>query len=532
MELIKNLIKYFLILLIIVVLAGALMAGVMFVFPSVSLFGFRYVSSHSEYGFISDVGNSITKINVETDNYDIIVRPYRSSKSEPTTTKICISVVSSLTGYSRNGINETQVKKVGTEEYKSVSLLENDPKLIQNEDGTEFTIVLNEPTGVVAYGNSKVIISVPEVSQNVQYNLKTNNGAISFEKNSENEEQMISASNVDVTVSSIRGSLNLNNLSMADGSDLFINNYIGRVKVDSTKLGNVTINSNSGNFEFAQIGYEGPSNVGKLTVKGNNPYVKVGTVYGAVNYGKDGAVTTGYLEIGTLKKEIIYNSINGILKIDKALSTIEATTESGEITIGQIGEKGDNFQVDINSKSGKVTLGGENKNVYCLSKVLTESGRVVVNNFSEENHDCEIETTSGSIEVTFEKSDAIKNLIAKTSSGAITLNNICGEVSATTGNNSKIYANFYKVSKKANFNTSNGEVEIVLPVPTNTNIYQLNLKNKQNNLNVDIAGYEKTSFDGEKVDEYYQFSKVFPDGKTGANEICVTTSSGRISVHE
>ena len=532
MELIKKMLKYLFILIIIAVLACSIMAGILFLFPNVSLFGFRFASGHKENVAI-ETNSVIKKVNIETNHFDIIIKPNSDeNKNSSDNENLRVVINNDYTGYSKNGLNNVQIKKVGTDEFLDSSKFDN-VSFAHFKNGDELTLVLNEPDGVISFGSSSVIVFLPENASGVEYNLKTNTGKISFEKNSYDETKVISTKNITLSVSSAFGSFSLDNASMQDGSDLTISNYIGRVEINSEKIGNVKINSNSGNFTFKQIGYEGFDG-GSLTVEGNNPYVRVtGTVFGSVTYTN---VTTGFVEIGTIKGDLIYESENGILRVNKILGSIETFNKSGETTIKQIGDGVVTpTSANIESESGAINLGTDDSKIYYLSQVNTKTGKVVIKNLASSVSQ-NIQTTKGSVEIEFSEDANQKDLKVSTESGSITLRKVYGNMNIKTGNSSKIYAEMLAISNESSFVTDGGEIELVLPAPTTgeNRKYKLEIMNKQKNkMNIKIGNFAKTEFDGEQDEnQFYSFTQIFPQDETTENVINIKSNSGLIKVHE
>lgn len=547
MSLIKSILKYAIILFVIAFAVVSILAGIMLLFPNVKLFGFRYAASKTGSAII--VNNAtVSSVTVETNNFDIVVLP-NSEEGVSKNNRLRMVIENRYTGfsnakYNKEIMNQTLVLNLTTNEY--VPFTEFKDLNLSNFRTSEgnYVIKIKEPTGLISYGNSKISIYVPENAENVAYNLKTNKGAIKFIKNAIHINESLSTSDITIDVKSALGSFNLDNAKMATGSSLNIANYIGKVDINSEQIGNVVINSNSGNFTFKNIGYE--EFAGSLTVTGNNPYVRANKVYGNINFD----ATTGFIEIKEVAGDSIISTQNGIIRIDKALGGIETNNKSGETTIKQIGESVDiSKPVNITSKSGSIKLGGsesatseEVHGVYYLTKISAESSKVVVNNMYAKLKDFgadynEIETTKGSVTVNFGESDDIKYLDVETSSGKITLKNIYGVVNAKTGNSSKIYAEFARFAegKICNFTTSEGNVEVYMPDPTNDadKQYNLNILNKYNKLDIQIGNFTKEGFDGEKDNNgYYNFTKSFPENATTNNTINIKTISGEVIVEE
>lgn len=524
MDILKTILKFALIVLTVVALAFAMICGILFFFPSTQIFGFRYVKNSNENSIII-ADASVTKINLETNNYDVVIKP-NSVNNLANNPNLSVVVVNDYTGFANNNNTGTLVKNITNDEFVSIDEFKS-PNLSYFKSGSEYTIILKEPTGVVSYGGSKIIVSVPENASGVEYNITTNKGAISFSKSDINTTKVISSSDVNIAVNSASGSFNLDNLNMIENSTLNIKNFLGRVNINSEKIGNVKINSNSGNFTFKNIGYEGFD--GKLTVEGNNPYVTVNKIFGGVEF----KTTTGLLSCKEIVGDSIIETDNGIIRIDKILGGLSAKNTSGELTIKQIGENSSNKKlVNIETKSSSVTLGTDTLPVYYLTSITGEKSNVKVLNLYEKN--AKISTTKGSIKVDFNNNGEQKDITVASTSGAIELTNVYGNVNAQS-TSGKIKCIFTHISSLSEFNTDGGEVEIVLPAPTNdaNKQYCLNLNNKSNKVNVKIGEFNLTSFSGEKNNEnYYNFTKTFPMDVTTTNTISVKTNSGKINIHE
>lgn len=524
MDIFKTLFKFILIVALVVVLACSFVAGILFFFPKTQIFGFKFVKNHNENSIII-ADASVTKINLETNNYDIIIKP-NSVNNLANNSNLSIVVVNDYAGFANKNNAGTLVKNITNDEYVKIDEFQS-PNLYYFKSGSEYTISLKEPTGVVSYGSSKVIVSVPENASGVEYNITTNKGAISFSKNDINTSKVISSGDVNISVNSASGSFNLDNLNMKENSTLNIKNFLGRVNINSEKIANVKIDSNSGNFTFKNVGFEGFN--GKLTVSGNNPYVTVNKVYGGVEF----KTTTGLLSCKEIVGDSIIETDNGIVRIDKIRGGLSHKSTSGEVTIKQIGENASSKKsVSIETKSGSVNLGTSTTPVYYLTNVIGEKGNVKVLNLYDTNST--IKTTKGSIKVDFAKDNNQKDITVSSSSGEIQLNNVFGNVNAQS-TSGKIKTTFTQISSLSEFNTEKGSVEIVLPAPTNdeNKQYTLNLNNKSNNVNVKIGEFSLTKFAGSKnADGYYNFIQTFPTDKTTTNTISVKTNSGKINIHE
>ncbi len=527
MELFKNILKYLLILVAIFILGCSLIAGILFVFPKATIFGFRYTANKEEnVEIISDA--TVTKVNISTSNYDIRLIP-NSQQNLETNKNLRIVIKNSYMGFTNNKVVETQLKS-GDSEEKTIAVSEIDRtenKEVYYKDGI-LNLNLVEPKGVISFNNSQIIVYLPENAENVEYNLSTEKGKITFEKSEINEGKLISTSNINISVKNIRGSFSLDNAKMSNGSVLKIQNYLGRVNINSDYISNVEISSNSGNFNFKNIGYDGLD--GDLVVSGNNPYVRANSITGNVKF----ETTTGFIETEEIKKDAVITTKNGIVRLSKILGGLELRNDSGETAIGQIGDGITKKSVKIYGKSGLISLGGdESKIVYNLNSLTTETGKVIIKNLAETNVE-EISSTKGSINIEFVNNDKQKSSKVKSSSGNIEIKNINGQVDCETSKGT-INATFIKYFGESNFKTNSSNIQLQLTSPTDdaSKQVELNAKNKENKLSVNVGAYSKNKFDGAKDGEgYYNFVQKFPIDCETANKINIVTNSGKIIVKE
>ncbi len=524
MEFVKKLFKYLVIIALVLGLTCGLIAGILFIFPNASLFGLRYSAKHKEE-IAGEINATLTKVNIETNNFDVVIKPSADADTSGDNNNLRVVIANNFTGYSNNGLTDTQIKKSDSDEFvNSAEIINYFPSFY---NGSELNLILKEPTGLISYGSSKVVVYVPANAEGVEYSIKTNTGKIYFDKNSNNSSKTLSTKNINLEVKSSKGTFALDNVDMMAGSNLTISNYIGRVEIKSINIQNVNINSNSGNFEFDKIS-------GNLTVEGNNPYIRANEVSGNVFYQN---VVTGYVDIKQIGGELFYKSENGVLKVGKVLGTTTVENKSGETTINQIGEEGSDFSAKITTDSGFVTLGTDSTQIYTLTSVKTGKGKVVIKNLASSVKD-EISTNSGRIEIDFVNSASQKNLKATSSSGDIIVRNAYGNLDFETAGKAFIYAELLSVAQNNKFVAEKGGIELKLPAPTNAGEkqYVLNLKNTvNNNLNLEIGNFIKTDFANNKdADNMFVLNQVFPTDKTESevlNKIEAQTS-GVIKIHE
>ena len=159
MELIKSLFKYLLILVVIAFGVVSILAGIMLLFPNVKLFGFRYASSKDSRAIIIN-SPTITEIQVETNNFDIVILP-NSEENVSNNVRFRMVIENNYVGFTNSTyndeiMNKTHILNLTTNEY--VPFTEFTGANIANfMDGEgKYVIKIKEPTGLVSYGSSKI----------------------------------------------------------------------------------------------------------------------------------------------------------------------------------------------------------------------------------------------------------------------------------------------------------------------------------------------------------------------------------------
>lgn len=549
MDLIKNLLKYLFILVGIAAFILIILASIMFFVPSVTIFGYRFRDSHNSYVLQLQNLTEVNTITVKTNAYNIRILPNTDSAS-PSDFRIVIK--NNYVGFV-NSENETLL--VNNEDVKNFTTLSenaflerqldsnSNPVIVDDEEVKipgSYVFDLTEVSGIMTYGNSTINIYVPQTFGSVDYNLETNKGVINFAKNTENTYQKVSTGNINIKVNSNRGSFSLDNVNMKSTATLDVKNYLGRIKINSDIGGSVKISSKTGSFLFNNIGSSESTGIEDSTlsservvllISGDNPYVTFNNLNGSLKF----TSKSGTVEGNNVSGDIITETEGGFLRINKMIGGALISTTSGEVKINQIGNESNlERSINISTQTGNINLGGtetEGAIFGKISSVTTKSGKITLNNVKNDLN--RIESTSGSININFEKSNTIKNAVISSNSGAINISNINGEISASTSNSSAINASYYLIGGASNFTTDNGNINLTLVAPTDeaNKQYELKMMNKSDKVDVKIGAYELTTFNGiEKVDGYYVATQSFPTSAENPFVITSKTNSGKITI--
>lgn len=553
MSLIKGLIKYLFVLIGLLALGVGILAAVMFFVPSVEILGFRFKASHKTYTYILTDSTDIEKITIKTTGYNINIKP---NISETTPDIFFIDIKNNYTGYANSKNDEVLVngEKISeTNKFNKEDLLENkvdeDGNIIMNGTTPEkvegsYVIDLTELTGVLSLGSSNVTLYVPQTGKYIDYSLQTKSGKISFPKVS--GENKVKTNNLNISTTSIRGTFSLDNVEMIKTATLEVENFLGRITINSDIGGSVKISSKTGSFYFNNIGTEGVSKIEDetivganevmLLITGENPYVSFKQLNGSLKLTSPSGVVEGEIVNG----DIISNTTSATIKVAKILGGCNIQTKQGDIAINQIGENINELRpINITTTTGEIKLGHEKiigektySKIYGkISTIVTTSGKVTLSNVL--NNVGTISTQSGIVNVSFEKNENRKSANISTKSGAINIENIYGTISAKTENSAPINASFHLMGGNSTFETDEGQINLTIFAPTNNakKQYKLNLKSKSNKFDCEIGSYILTSLkETDKVDGFYQTEQSFPSTATSAYTLSLKTNAGKIIV--
>lgn len=548
MSLIKNMLKYVFILVGLVALGAAALAAVMFFVPSVQIFGYRFKSSHKEYRISLAQTTDMEKITVKTSAYNIRVVP---SIDEVSPNTFYVVIKNNYTGYSNSENDEVLINGQaisGINKFSKDVVLENEV----DEDGNvvmsggkpvkvagHYVVDLTELSGILSLGGSCVELHLPQSTKYIDYSLQTKSGTISFPEVS--GQNPVKTNNLNISVTSARGTFSLDNVEMVETATLEVENFLGRININSNIGGSVKISSKTGSFYFNNIGTEGVSKIEDetdevmLLITGANPFVSFKKLNGSLKMLSSSGMVQGEIVEG----DIISTTTNAEIKISKLLGGCNIQTQQGVVHINQIGESVNELRpINITTTTGEVKLGHATEsgktyqNIYGkISSIVTTGGKVSLYNVM--NNIDNLSTQSGKVDVEFVKDDRAKNANITTKSGAITISNINGNIYAKTENSSPINASYYLIGGKTEFITDDGNINVTLFAPTNDSNrqYLLKLKSKSNKFDCQIGNYTLTSLDeSSKVDGYYQTQQSFPSSAVGAKILSFQTNTGKIIV--
>lgn len=554
MSLIKGLIKYLFILIALLALGVGILATVMFLVPSVEILGYRFKASHETYSFVLTESNDINKIKIITSGYNINIKP---NTNQLTPNAFFIDIVNNYTGYSNSENDEVLVngKKVSdVDKFSKENLLENkvdeEGNIIMNGENPQkiagsYVIDLTELSGVLSLGSSNVTLYVPQNKNYVDYSLETKSGKISFPKVNDSTSK-VKTNNLNISTTSPRGTFSLDNVEMVNTATLEVENFLGRININSNIGGSVKISSKTGSFIFNDIGTEGVSKIEDesvsganevmLLITGDNPYVSFKKLNGSLKLTSPSGIVEGEIVNG----DIISNTKSARIEVAKILGGCNIQTEQGVVIINQIGENINELRpINITTKTGEIKLGLEKivgektyKNIYGkISTIVTTSGKVTLANVL--NNINSVSTESGIVNVSFVKNDTIKNANITTLSGAINIENINGNITAKTENSAPIKASYYLIGGKSTFTTDEGDINLTIFAPTNatTKQYKLDMKSKSNKFNCEIGKYTLSKLDEtSKVEGYYQTQQNFPSDAQNPYTLTLKTNMGKIIV--
>jgi len=399
----------------ILLLTGLFFAGLLFLFfvPSSSIFGITFIS-HNDRLISKDYKlENVNQIVLYSRSYDIEVLSTSSS-----------NVSARVEGHSLGYVSKLNSKLLLKEELENGILT--------------FTIV--EPHGVAFKNSSKIILYLPESTQEKPINLSLNNKDASVNVDSskiniKNLNYSAKNGNVDLKNITITGNLKLD----LQKTDFYINSTV------TTNDCNVDLKLTSGKFDASK------SSIGILNILSNEQGIIKLNSCNSLNQGSKS--TGGRIEANVINSitytgsdtNLYINEINistsirlinsGEVVINKLSGIAEITTNTGNITINNCtgvltnlstsSKKGDikiinaYYKVFAQTTSGDIsttfaedaeTISKTNQNIRYF-KAITETGKISASGVNK----AEIEIKdNGSLDLTFNqfaKNISVKNII-------------------------------------------------------------------------------------------------------------------------
>lgn len=358
---IKGIAFYIAIILGILIVIGVVVLVLMYFFPNLKIAGYGFILRSN----VASEEDSVTLVN--------------------TTTPISLTINTGDFDIKLSAYEDTENTRVITYQYYDCTIgMTNSEITSVNQvfGGTSLTLTLNEPTGLLTYGESYFDIKVPN-NYNYKLNLKSNGGDINV------SELSVLALNVTSNSGSFKISKSETNALLL--SSLILNTTYGKYYLNNydtiTVSSTVQITSNRGDFYIKTLSCH------SMIVRGNDVALYadvINTTLGSEDTGFDFASSNGKLEIGTLNSGSKQNSVvvescqieipndiigitritstygniilgtiysnaviestNGNISVTKAISKIIITSQYGDITIDEYQKVGQFF-----NQKGKIT---------------------------------------------------------------------------------------------------------------------------------------------------------------------------------
>ena len=477
---------YTLILIGVLLIAGVLLfAGMAFLkFP---VFGYRVTMATNQPKEVKTVkfndvylnesgerieGSYITRtIVINSNNYDVKVRPFNDSVDTSLNAKARITYVDEAFGLVSNGhlIDKTN-SVIEILYYDGDTLITNTAK---QETAPKIVINLKTPQGILNYRNSRVLVELPVNSDasKYNYNLEVNSGKGDFSivpyiDEIGNFNDVLTVNGMDITTTTgsatfygLRESGDYGKVDSYVEFD-YLNLKTEKGKFDFTKqkikvVDNVKIDSSMGDFAFQKI-------VAGFTIEGEN------LVFDAE-------------EINTGDKSFLYNCPHGTLRITKLnvgnqvgeivteYARVELDESIGDLSIqatyGNVMiKKSTSGIIDVTTTHGDITIGDSEEKTAASGTVAARStygdikARYASNGW--------FTNKKGQINVEYTGDSSTHETRIETVDGAVYVKNLTGIVNATATGGANLNINFKKINQgdgKSNITIGSGKLTLSIP---------------------------------------------------------------------
>ena len=486
MKIVKGVLTYTLILIGVLLIAGVLLfAGMAFLkFP---VFGYRVTMATNQPKEVKTVkfndvylnesgerieGSYITRtIVINSNNYDVKVRPFNDSVDTSLNAKARITYVDEAFGLVSNGhlIDKTN-SVIEILYYDGDPLITNTAK---QETAPKIVINLKTPQGILNYRNSRVLVELPVNSDasKYNYNLEVNSGKGDFSivpyiDEIGNFNDVLTVNGMDITTTTgsatfygLRESGDYGKVDSYVEFD-YLNLKTEKGKFDFTKqkikvVDNVKIDSSMGDFAFQKI-------VAGFTIEGEN------LVFDAE-------------EINTGDKSFLYNCPHGTLRITKLnvgnqvgeivteYARVELDESIGDLSIqatyGNVMiKKSTSGIIDVTTTHGDITIGDSEEKTAASGTVAARStygdikARYASNGW--------FTNKKGQINVEYTGDSSTHETRIETVDGAVYVKNLTGIVNATATGGANLNINFKKINQgdgKSNITIGSGKLTLSIP---------------------------------------------------------------------
>lgn len=496
MSVIKGILTYTLIFIGLIIGVGVILVGIMYFFPGVSIFGYKFYHGNDKgtiYEVVSSaeqqsnkngivyidkgITDDIDAIEIVASNYNVEVKVFKGVEGAAQSFRV--EFTKSLTGFVSKNSNGPWFT---VEAKKKLLTGENDEKNV-------VTFTAHEPKGFYMNRNAHMTVWIADNLAGGTLNdlrIESGRGSVKFEQGFFAE--------LDKTGDP---TLNVNNLAIKDKANTLDIKHVNILKslaidADSSNLTidralacDVRLNCKKGKFKFGDIERNNPLTNTKVQVDAVNADVQFGNVDADVHLTSDyglfraGTITGSFTSLG-------HNVVDNNNACDIIINKIEGITiiqnDSGKVTIGQVGLVGresSSTDLCIDTKSGNVTI------TNCFAKLVEITSKRGAIKLGNALCQAKVETTYGAVNIEFMADGtkiegvadddievAIENLKSKTlivstgvdnGDGTITVKNVRGQATLKSGGSGKIIAHFLNVTGDNSVESSRGNVEVVVP---------------------------------------------------------------------
>lgn len=489
---------------------------VLFLAPGLRVFGVKYIAQDTHIVSINKSLSSISELSgfngsVEIETYEI---PIEVIFTGDTSVKdnIKIEFFDNFNGLTTSNIDDTTISF--SKNSSGTAVLKVD----------EFKRFVYESSSSVRYLKLYIPQSFASSSNNISLTLKSASGDIKFSKTKEidtdqnklrayfrnlkietggelsidaeigagtyeltsassisissNERTNVMAENYHLTTTSNTAKVSV---YMAVSGNLNITTVGGDIKFLSA--GNLTVNTNYGNISCIKSGEK--ANVsGIVNIISNAGNIELGTVGGSGNNVIE--TTSGTVNINTIKNGTVTTQRGGIYIVNS--NNLKISTNIGKVVVEVATEK-----IDIETKRGNVTLGGNNLRVN-NPKVFSRLGNIEINSYYG---DADVQTISGDIFIHCNNDAADEKKVTINCGGKLKAENLCGVVKINSSGDTDL-----------GFSKLTGLVEI--------NLADSVRKAKITALGNSVSG-TKFYIEGREISVYEKNGETFNKVQTGTN---------------
>lgn len=497
MTIIKGILTYTLIFIGLVIGVGVILVGIMYFFPSVSVFGYKFYQGNDR-GTIYEIIPSADKtgtangliyidkaitdkldaVEIVAKEFDVNVKIFKGS--ETSTQSFRVEFTKSISGF----VEKNSDGPTFTIETKKKCLTG------ESVEKNVVTFTVNEPKGLYLNRNAHITVWVADNICGGKLNdlrIESGKGSINFEQGYLTDDKTGDPN------------LNINNVTVKDKADtleikhinilnaLTINAESCNFSIDRALACDINLDCKKGKFKFGDINRKIASEKAIVKIDAVNADVQFNDIDGDVHLTSDYGFFRANKIIGNFSS-LSHNitDINNACDID--VKRVDGTTiiqnDSGKIVLGQVGLVTEDVALRIDTKSGNVTVSN------CFAKtaeINSTRGSVQINNAL---CDAEIVTTYGSVNIEFMADNAkvegvadadvanaitalkTKKLDIKTGNergdGTITAKNIRGQATLNSGGSGNVVAHFLNLTGVNEITSSRGGVEVVVPQKVET----------------------------------------------------------------